>query len=164
MTPERKAFHEALRRFIDRLPDDALVYDIGRTHAHEYREWFSRHRYVSIDRNPKANADYLIDVETYTVDELENGADALVCNGVTESASDPFKLISGCYRLTKDGAVALFGIRLLGYPLSPKHDYTRFTPDGAVRLLESAGFRQITGHIVYSENNIPSYSLLECFK
>lgn len=164
MTPEREKYHELLAEFAKSLPDGALVYDIGRTDAYEYREWFPKQKYVSIDRAAKAAADYQIDVETDEVDEIEGWADGLVCNGVTEAATNPFALVAGCHRLMKDGGIALFGVRLLGYPMSMQHDYTRFTPEGAIRLLKSAGFRQIASQVVLSGADVPTYALMDCFK
>lgn len=164
MTPEREKYHELLPEFAASLPDGALVYDIGRTHAHEYRHWFPRQKYISIDREAKAAADYHIDIETDERDEIAGWADALLCNGVTESATNPFKLVQGCYDLLRPSRNALFGIRLLGYPLSPKHDFTRFTPQGAVHLVESAGFHQLLESVVFSADAVPTYSFITCFK
>lgn len=156
MTPEREKYHELLAEFAASLPDGALVYDIGRTHAHEYSEWFPRQTYKSIDRNPKAEPDILCDMEGRFLNLPS--CDALLCNGVTESAADPFRLVRGCWEVLKPGGFAMFGIRLTGYPLSENHDCTRFTAPGALRLLRQNGyeFEIRNSHCVFRAG-APSY-------
>lgn len=164
ITPEREMYHKLLAEFAASLPDGALVYDIGRTHAHEYREWFPRQRYMSIDRNPKAEPDILADVESDIISyELLNSAGALVCNGVTESATDPFALVRGCNEVVNGNKPALFGIRLTGYPLSENHDLTRFTFAGAANLLRQGRFTIVRAVPVFREGTAdPTYGFFFC--
>lgn len=165
MTPERDIYHRLLTEFAAVLPDGALVYDVGRTHAFDYRTWFPRQTYRSIDREPKAEPDILCDLENIELqpDDLIGTAVALLCNGVTESATDPFALVRGCNEIISGRNPALFGIRLTGYPLSEKHDLTRFTFAGAANLLRQARFTIVRSTPVLREGiSDPTYGFFHC--
>lgn len=163
ITPERERYHEILAHTASSLPDGALVYDIGRTHAYEYREWFPKQRYLSIDRTPKAEPDILLDVERLdelTTEKSLERADLVLCNGVLESATDPFELLRQIRSLLKFRKSVLFGIRLTAYPLSTNHDYFRFTEKGA--LAELNRLYNVRYYETVLRDGIPSYLYASC--
>lgn len=161
LTPERIKYHELLEGVIlSETPHDAKVYDIGKSSHHDYKPLFNGREYITVDRDPGKEPDLLVDLdkEGWPADLLMS-ADLILCNGVTEQCANPFRLCSRLRGLIKSGGMAFFGIASLSYP-PYSTDYTRFTPEGAERLVRQAGFGVIQKWIV-ERRNLPSYVYLK---
>lgn len=144
MTPERARFNEFwIMRFAEFIPIGALIYDIGKSPVWDYGKILVGRNVRTIDRDASACPDIVCDVEREGVLHLSGAADGVICIGVSEECSNPFKMIGGVATLIKDGGVAMFGIMSIGYPYaSNRKDNLRFTPAGA-RTLLSANFDEI---------------------
>lgn len=154
LSPERNFFHEVvIKQFRELLAKDALVYDIGKG-THNYQEFLTEQKVLTIDNNPKVRPDIVEDVEGTYGRSLLGRADGVICIGVTEQCKNPFELIKGVYYLTKWGGFVLFGVMSIGYPDNDV-DYFRFTPQGIIRELDKY-FYIIDKQIVYRKE-IPSY-------
>src|SRR6185503_14443596 len=161
-SPERNEFNSWLSRFRDIMKDGALVYDIGKSHLHDYKTIIEAERglrYRSIDRDPDKKPDIIADVE---LDGSIDQADAAICNGVIEQSDDPVGVIKGAARLVKMGGYVLFVIISVGYPLFER-DFCRFTPNGVIRVLNNSGFEIKDFHII-TRDALPSYVFSICKK
>jgi hypothetical protein len=143
-----------LREFAATLPERAVVYDIGKSRSHDYRETFQRQTYLTVDRDSRKRPGILLNLETASTKCTP--CDALLCNGVLETCDDPCALLSGCRRLLALNGVALFGIMSAGYPVGTRSDYWRLTPAGALRLLDRTGFTELRADPIL-RFGIPSY-------
>lgn len=163
ISEERRKYHDIIPSFIKRIKREGIVYDIGKSHLHEYRSTFAGFHYLSVDRDPNKAPDILLDVEKYRhgLPGLQP-ADALMCNGVIEQCDDPIEIIKACNDLLVAGGVALFGMVLLGYP-PHENDRFRFTKNGAMSALVRYGF-QVDDVTVIERSNIPSYIYAICTK
>jgi len=160
MTQERTFLNEVmLERFRNYLQDGQLLYDIGKP-AYDYESIFSKQIYKTVDCNPAVNPDIVCDIEAIRCPNDFN-AEAVICNGVAEQCENPFNVVRGIDWMMKDGAVALFGIISVGYPIYDT-DYVRFTPNGALRLLQRH-FRLLE-HEIVRRDGIPSYIYAICRK
>ena len=158
ITVERERYHQILLKFRERLAVEAKVMDVGKHRVHNYREFFPHQHYMTIDRDPKAGADHLGDVERINRDFMPDAlSDAILVNGVTEVCSNPFALARGAFHLLKPGGLILLGSMSVAYPLMDDNDFTRFTPKGARQLLEGAGFVVESQEIV-ERDGVPSYT------
>ena len=161
MTPEREQYNGILKRFAAEIQPGSAVCDIGKSGKHDYSPLFDGSTFVTIDRNPDREADILVDLERPYPVQLSESYDVLLCTGVTENCDNPVALLIGCRGLVKTGGRALFGIMLVGYPISDKADFTRYTPNGALRLLERSCFEVKEATIVH-RNEIPTYLFASC--
>lgn len=161
MSPERILWNARVDVLAADLPNVSEVRDVGVSGSHSYRAAFARQRYQTIDREPKKRPDILLDLEGPIPDLLARTADVVLCNGVTETCGNPFALVRGVRAILKPHGRALFGVMLAGYPIGEKADLTRFTPAGAVHLVETAGFRVLSVEQC-RRGDIPSYAFLLC--
>lgn len=153
LTPERCKFHEILGKFYSYLPNDkdTLIYDVGVSNSHNYKEYFKEYDYRTLDCDKSKNPDILIDLEgRFAIFE----ADAIICMGVTEQCENPYNLIDGVTTALMRGGIALFGIISVGYPVYD-NDRVRFTPSGVDHLLKD--YEVLERDIFCRSHDIPSY-------
>lgn len=147
-SPERLMFHElAIPRLKTYMRDNDVIYDIGKSMSWDYKTFFTQ-KLLTIDRNPEVKPDVLLDIEN---DKIETKCDVVLCNGVMEQCTNPFKLVDGVHYMLNREGVALFGIMSVAYPIFDC-DYVRFTPRGIERLLNRfellADFHCFRGDVV----------------
>ena len=158
MSPEREEYHRQIAAQLERLGGKpGVIIDIGVSTTHDYRKMFANHCHLTVDREPRKKPDYVIDLEKDFPSVPR--ADLILCNGVTETCGDPFAVVRNIRRMMHGPDTVLFGIMLLGYPLGTKADFTRFTPIGAERLVQSAGFKIQSSSLVYRDA-VPSYAFV----
>lgn len=160
LSPERLRFVEHLDTFVSELKPNSLVYDIGKSHIHDYRPLFSRHRYKTIDCDANKRPDYVLDIERPESAFKVPSADAIIVHGVYEQCSNPWALLKGASLLLKSKGKALFGLISVGFPLFD-FDRQRITPSGVDNFLQ--GFNLKTKDIVYRDK-IPSYVFVNAEK
>lgn len=163
LSPERLKYHELMSRFIKFLVPGSLIYDIGKSHIHDYRKEFNKFDYRTIDRDLGKHPDILLDIEglnEISIDDYLTRAEGLLCNGVVEQCDDPIKMIRSCHAMLKSNGQALFGFVLLGYP-QHTYDFFRFTESGACGALKRAGFI-IVDNVGVSRDGRPSYIYIFC--
>lgn len=72
----------------------------------------------------------------------DNYYDTVVCTQVFEHIRRPFRAIAELFRIVAPGGTVLFTVpHISRFHKDPSHDYWRFTHEGAVELVTSAGFR-----------------------
>lgn len=162
ISEERKQFHAVIPLFMDKLKPRARIYDIGKSHLHDYRNTFREFNYKTIDRDQCKQPDLLIDIEKDMLIEGLPQVDAVICNGVIEQCDDPFKVIRSCSLLLHSRGYVLFGMVLLGYP-PHENDRFRFTKNGAKAAIERIGLH-IEHEEVITRGNVPSYIYAICRK
>jgi SAM-dependent methyltransferase len=150
LTSNRIKYHEFQERFKKYLTKGCLIYDIGRSDIHDYKETFKDYKYITIDRLKSKNPDL---VEDFEGSVFLDQADAVILNGVTEQCDNPFKIFHNIHLILKKGGVALFGIISVGCPLYT-WDYLRFTPNGVKHLLKD--YKILEEEIVY-RGDMPDY-------
>lgn len=72
--------------------------------------------------------------------------DAALCIEVLEHAEDPQLLLAEISRVMKSGATLLLTVPWSARRHHIPHDYYRFTPETLLRLLQTAGFRDVEIH------------------
>lgn len=143
---ERKKYHELITKIVPLLDTKSIIYDIGKSHKYNYAPIFRNNEYKSIDNNITKNPDIFLDFEnTEEVIKLPK-ADLILCNGVVEQCTNPFKIIENCLSLLNDKGYLLFGSVLTGFPVY-QNDYFRFTANGLRRMFKNI----VTEEIVYRE-------------
>jgi len=153
LSPERLRFLEVLDNFINSLKNNSLVYEIGKSHLHDYKSLFEKHRHKTIDIDPLKKPDILLDVENSASVMRLGVADAVIMHGVYEQCNDPIKLIRGVTAMLRPGGKALFGLISVGFPLFG-FDRWRITPSGVDIYLKD--FNK-TSEVVIYRGELPSY-------
>lgn len=165
ISKEREKYHELLNDISKRVYSGQIIYDIGKSNHHEYKNMFPDCDYKTIDVDATKKPDILLNVEKINERNVKRympRCDLLLCNGVIEQCFDPMQLIRSCHALVKRQHVSLFGFVLLGYP-EHKFDRFRFTEQGAYHALKSCGYTiRMTNTIKRADK--PSYFYAECVK
>ncbi len=73
----------------------------------------------------------------------DNCFDAVFCSQVLEHVRDPWKAAAEMARELRPGGCLIITVPFIGYLHNEPHDYHRFTPHGARRLLEEAGLETV---------------------
>lgn len=124
-----------LKFIIDEMPDDFEGLNVGAGHT----KLHPNIKNMEIDEN--AGADIVGRFEEIPVED--NYFDLLISQEVIEHVEDPFKAINEAYRVLKIGGLCYTQVPfIIGYHPCP-HDYWRFTKEGIVTLVESAGFEVV---------------------
>ena len=98
---------------------NALIFD-GKSILHIAPEWplFRQLKaepgYVGGDIQKRRNANSIVDITSINFDS--NHFDFLICNHVMEHVQDDKKAMEECYRVLKNGGVAIFSVPLSGKP------------------------------------------------
>jgi hypothetical protein len=165
ITPEREGFHRWLDMFRYMIPEDGLIYDVGKSDRFDYSNFLGKFVYKTIDRSNEKSPDFVLDVENFGEDmdtDHFDPADAVICNGVMEQCGDPFSLVVGINKLLKKGSLVLMGTMSVGFPIY-QTDRTRFTPFGAEQIMVDSGFEVIKSEVIH-RGELPSYVFLICRK
>lgn len=165
-TPERRKYNDLVIEFSKKIPNGAVVYDIGVSAIHNYSGCFRGRSFFTIDRDLKKNPDIALDLEIYWSHPEYfykiRQCSAVLCNGVVEQCGNPYTMMMGLNRITKSGGSLLLGCISIGYPIYD-NDFVRFTPAGATRLVEMSGFI-VDSKFIVDRENVPSYTFLLCTK
>jgi hypothetical protein len=161
VSPERKVLNEImLERFRGYLKEGDVLYDIGKSRTWDYRSFFEKQKFFTVDRNKEISPDLCFNVESiYKVEGRL--CDAIICNGVVEQCDNPFELLRGLKVLLKKDSYVLFGVILVGYPLYQEFDFFRFTPMGVKKVMKDFNFEILEEQMCY-RNDVPSYIYLIC--
>lgn len=73
----------------------------------------------------------------------DNCFDAVFCSQVLEHVMDPWQAASEMARALRPEGYLVITVPFIGYLHNEPHDYHRFTPHGARRLLEEAGLEAV---------------------
>ncbi len=155
---ERLKYHELMEEFVSLIPKGSIVYDIGKSFYHDYKDKFKGHRFKVIDMNEDKSPDIVLNIEglnQHNVEDYIHRAAALLCNGVVEQCNDPLQMIRSCNAILKSDGVMLLGCCSVGYNLHALDRY-RFTKQGAEHALKRCGFSIINTWTV-ERNGLESY-------
>jgi SAM-dependent methyltransferase len=155
ISQERIKYHEILNNFVNSIPPDALVYDIGKSDIHNYATLFTGKLYKTIDIDHRKEPDILLDIERIDKSSLPKPADIVLMNGVIEYCRNPLQMICSCNKLLRLNGVALLGFICTGYPCHNKHSF-RFTPAAAIDAVRRSGFEVLDDYSVY-RGEVASY-------
>lgn len=144
ITPEREEYHACLPLFAKRVPQGAVVLDVGKHKIHDYSTYFPGREFRTIDSDEKVRPHILADLEEVGAPYLDVApiGDAAQLNGVADLCNNPFHVVRGLNRLLRDGSPVLFGIMGPAYPWHNSQRYL-FTNAGAKALLRQNGFKPI---------------------
>lgn len=163
LTAERQRYHQFLNLIKVLMWPGAIVYDIGKSIAHDYVGQFAAQKYKTIDRDPDKTPDIVLNIEGLCCpEEYVDLCHFVLCNGVVEQCDNPYDLLAGVNAILKPGGFALLGIISVGYPIYSM-DRVRFTPSGARYLVERYGFK-IENEDVVERDGVPSYVFMICKK
>lgn len=160
ISANRKHLNEVMYPlFLSKCSSPCRFLDVGISDTWNYRDMFFKnhpyntYHYYTCDINLAKNPDIIMDVSSPPM-EFHNKFNAVVCQGVTEQADNPYKLFEGIYRLLTKNGVLLAGIASYGFPMYSQ-DFSRFSPRGAKeKLLKN--FEIIEESVVGSLEN-PEY-------
>ncbi|OGC80272.1 hypothetical protein A2943_00140 [Candidatus Adlerbacteria bacterium RIFCSPLOWO2_01_FULL_51_16] len=102
------------------------------------------HNVTTLDIDPKAKPDFLVDLEKGDLPFPDNHFDTALLFNVLEHVHNRERLLRNIRRvLRRDGTLLGIVPFLVGVHPSP-HDYTRLTGEGLMKLFKMAGFVRIT--------------------
>ena len=104
-----------------------------------YRDLFGAARYIGADLAGNANADVVLGPEGI-VPLPDADADLVLSTQVLEHVEDPAAYLAECWRLLRPGGRLVLTTHGLMYLHRDPTDYWRWTCDGLVKLVETAGF------------------------
>lgn len=126
-----------------KLELSGLVLDIGGDLRSGYHKLIGgTHTFETVNLEPKANPDYMFDLEQKF--PLESRVfDAVVCLNVLEHIYNYEQMLAECVRVLKSGGQAVFAVPFLVQVHPSPHDYFRYTGESLERLFNKAGFSNV---------------------
>uniref|UniRef100_A0A832CYV4 Methyltransferase domain-containing protein n=1 Tax=Ignavibacterium album TaxID=591197 RepID=A0A832CYV4_9BACT len=133
--------------------NDAIILDIAPLIHLGAREYFKLSNIKTLDIDPEANTDYILDICNCNDSIIQNEAfDIIICTEVLEHTANPFNAIKELARiLKKDGALCVstpFNFRIHG----PLPDCWRFTEHGIRELISYADLKLIELNVLESQD------------
>ena len=137
---ERASIYRFVAEQARLLAPGSRVVDIGAGEA-PYRELFSEHRYVTLDRADTPHSGE-VDMHGYADSiPVEDGSfDVVLCTQVLEHVPEPLDALREFRRVLRSGGIMIATVPFLWEEHETPYDYYRYTRYGIEHLAHSAGF------------------------
>ena len=98
--------------------------------------------HVGVDRADPFNETARVDLTgtAYAIPAPDASFDAALATAVLEHLNEPEQAIRECFRVLRQGGVALYTVPMIWHLHAEPYDYYRFTNHGLRHLFEKAGF------------------------